>query len=169
MTTKVSIIVAAEARAEGAQAESASPADQTKLRARPAAAAPPTAEPANKGGRGSRRDQLVRMLSTRSGTELAAISAMFGWLPHTTRAALSGLRKAGYAVITEKRADGKPTRYRIAPQIGTASPDDSVPLTARLRTPEHPSEQDSNLGTPVPDDLMATSTDDGFAPATGAA
>jgi hypothetical protein len=36
-----------------------------------------------------------------------------GWLPHTTRAALTGLRKRGYAVLLE-RQDGKPSLYRIA-------------------------------------------------------
>jgi hypothetical protein len=36
-----------------------------------------------------------------------------GWLPHTTRAALTGLRKRGYTVLLE-RQDGKPSLYRIA-------------------------------------------------------
>ncbi len=37
-----------------------------------------------------------------------------GWLPHTTRAAISGLRKAGHAIETIKGAKGVGTRYRIA-------------------------------------------------------
>jgi hypothetical protein len=36
-----------------------------------------------------------------------------GWLPHTTRAALTGLRKRGYSVLLE-RQDGRPSLYRIA-------------------------------------------------------
>jgi hypothetical protein len=36
-----------------------------------------------------------------------------GWLPHTTRAALTGLRKRGYAVVRE-RIDGGNSIYRIA-------------------------------------------------------
>jgi hypothetical protein len=36
-----------------------------------------------------------------------------GWLPHTTRAALTGLRKLGYAVVRE-RVHGGNSIYRIA-------------------------------------------------------
>ena len=35
-----------------------------------------------------------------------------GWLPHTTRAALTGLRKKGHAI--EKTRRGDVTCYRIA-------------------------------------------------------
>lgn len=40
---------------------------------------------------------------------LARLVEVTGWLPHTTRAALTGLRKRGYAVTSEKRlqADGR--------------------------------------------------------------
>jgi hypothetical protein len=43
---------------------------------------------------------------------LDALVEATGWLPHTTRAALTGLRKRGYAVLLE-RQDGKPSLYRI--------------------------------------------------------
>jgi Protein of unknown function (DUF3489) len=36
-----------------------------------------------------------------------------GWLPHTTRAALTGLRKRGYAVIRERIGAGDSV-YRIS-------------------------------------------------------
>lgn len=148
MTRKASTKTRANEQAEGKEAESASPTDPTKRRARPAAAPPPKAEPASKGGGPSRRDELIRMLSARSGADLAAISAKFGWLPHTTRAALSGLRKAGHAVITEKRADGRPTRYRIAVQTGVASAGDGVPLVTEPRAPESPSYPSSDVTAP---------------------
>jgi hypothetical protein len=35
-----------------------------------------------------------------------------GWLPHTTRAALTGLRKTGYAIERDKSPQGK-TVYRL--------------------------------------------------------
>ena len=35
-----------------------------------------------------------------------------GWLPHTTRAALTGLRKRGYAVVHE-RIEGHDSVYQI--------------------------------------------------------
>jgi len=45
----------------------------------------------------------------------ARLAAVTDWLPHTTRAALTGLRKRGYAVTSEKTAsDGAMTSlYRI--------------------------------------------------------
>jgi hypothetical protein len=41
--------------------------------------------------------------------------AATGWLPHTTRAALTGLRKKGYAIDSDK-IDGVPTYRAIAPK-----------------------------------------------------
>jgi hypothetical protein len=37
------------------------------------------------------------------------------WLPHTTRAALTGLRKKGYAIDSDK-VDGVRTYRAVAPQ-----------------------------------------------------
>jgi hypothetical protein len=61
----------------------------------------------------SKKAQLIKLLSRKSGADAVAICAKFGWLPHTTRAALSGLRKAGYEITSIKAGNGKPTRYRI--------------------------------------------------------
>jgi predicted ArsR family transcriptional regulator len=61
----------------------------------------------------SKKNQLVKLLSRKSGADAKAISAKFGWQPHTTRAALSGLRKAGLDLIKDPPDLGKPTRYRI--------------------------------------------------------
>ena len=61
----------------------------------------------------TKKNQLIRLLSARAGRDIAYLSETLGWQPHTTRAALSGLRKAGYSVTAEKAAKGKPARYRI--------------------------------------------------------
>lgn len=61
----------------------------------------------------TKKAQLIKLLSTKSGADVPSISEKLGWLPHTTRAALTGLRKAGYEVTSEKLGKGKPTRYRI--------------------------------------------------------
>ncbi|MCU9849533.1 DUF3489 domain-containing protein [Defluviimonas sp. WL0024] len=61
----------------------------------------------------SKKDQLIRMLSTTTGADVATISRKLGWQPHTVRAALTGLRKAGYEVAAETSGQGKPARYRI--------------------------------------------------------
>lgn len=61
----------------------------------------------------TKQAQLIDMLSRKAGADVKAISKHFGWQPHTTRAALSGLRKSGYELSTEKSGNGKPSRYRI--------------------------------------------------------
>ena len=62
---------------------------------------------------GSKQALIIKMLSRKSGATLEALVGATGWLPHTTRAALTGLRKRGYTVLLE-RQDGKPSLYRIA-------------------------------------------------------
>ena len=42
--------------------------------------------------------QAVEMLGATEGATIAELSEALDWLPHTTRAALTGLRKRGYAV-----------------------------------------------------------------------
>jgi predicted ArsR family transcriptional regulator len=61
----------------------------------------------------TKKAQLIQMLSRKAGADVAAISDKLGWLPHTTRAALSGLRNSGYELASEKPGNGKPSRYRI--------------------------------------------------------
>lgn len=66
-------------------------------------------------GTESKRDRLIGMLSRDAGTTIAEISAALGWKPHTTRAAITGLRKSGREVETAKSADGTSGLiYRIA-------------------------------------------------------
>jgi hypothetical protein len=61
---------------------------------------------------GSKQAKVIAMLSDGSGATMESLIASTGWLPHTTRAALSGLRKRGYAVERTQEADGC-SRYRI--------------------------------------------------------
>ena len=61
----------------------------------------------------TKKQQLIRILSGKSGAEVATISDKLGWQQHTTRAALTHLRKAGYEVAVERPGDGKRARYRI--------------------------------------------------------
>ena len=59
-----------------------------------------------------KRDILVAMLKMPSGASIAELTERLGWLPHTVRAAITGLRKAGHT-IERKAADGGVTIYRI--------------------------------------------------------
>ena len=62
---------------------------------------------------GSKSALLVKLLSAKNGVTLGALEDATGWLPHTTRAALTGLRKRGYA-ISRNRQPGENATYRIA-------------------------------------------------------
>ncbi len=55
---------------------------------------------------------VTRMLKRDAGASLDELLAATGWLPHTMRAALTGLKKKGHA-ITKEKVDGR-TRYSIA-------------------------------------------------------
>ena len=61
----------------------------------------------------SKKAQLIQSLTRKAGVDVGTISDRLGWQTHTTRAALTGLRKAGYEVLGEKPGDGKPRRYRV--------------------------------------------------------
>ena len=62
----------------------------------------------------TKKQALIQLLNRKSGADVAMISDKLGWQTHTTRAALTGLRKAGYEVLGEKPGEGKPKRYRIS-------------------------------------------------------
>jgi hypothetical protein len=57
---------------------------------------------------------LRRLLSRKAGADLAALQSATGWQPHSVRAALSGLRKAGYTIDRAEAAKpGGMATYRI--------------------------------------------------------
>jgi hypothetical protein len=63
----------------------------------------------------TKQDQIASLLLRDEGATLDQMVAATGWLPHTTRAALTGLRKKGYAIDSDK-IDGVPTYRAIAPK-----------------------------------------------------
>ncbi len=69
--------------------------------------------PTSKPSKLTKKSQLIRLLSKEAGSDIASISKKFSWLPHTTRAAMSGLRKAGFEISSIKAGTGKPSKYRI--------------------------------------------------------
>lgn len=68
--------------------------------------APSEAQPktASRKATPTRRDQLAKLLTLTSGATIAQMQDAFGWQPHSARAALSGLRKAGLEIV---RSSGK--------------------------------------------------------------
>jgi hypothetical protein len=62
---------------------------------------------------GSKLALVIEHLQRADGATLIDLTQATGWLPHTTRAALTGLRKRGYAVIRE-RIGVEDSVYRIS-------------------------------------------------------
>jgi hypothetical protein len=54
---------------------------------------------------------VVALLERDGGATLAELVTATGWLPHTTRAALTGLRKKGHAIVRTSR--GGTSSYRV--------------------------------------------------------
>lgn len=67
----------------------------------------------------SKRELIIALLRRQQGASVSEMMAVTGWLPHTTRAALTGLRHKGLLLDRSSREDGKAV-YRIvepAPQV----------------------------------------------------
>lgn len=62
----------------------------------------------------SKMATVIALMQRIEGATLAELVNATGWLPHTTRAALTGLRKKGHAIVRSKRGDT--TCYHI-PQV----------------------------------------------------
>ncbi len=65
--------------------------------------APVTAIPTHAPRASSKSAAVVTLLGRTQGATLPELIAATGWLPHTTRAALTGLRKKGHAITRGKR------------------------------------------------------------------
>ncbi len=77
---------------------------------------------------------VIAMLKKDEGATIDEIIAATEWLPHTTRAALTGLRKRGCAVASDRSDSTRSTVYRIACAEGAAgsASDASVAVTADI-------------------------------------
>ena len=103
---RAAIAVDADERVPAVPDETAPAAQTTK--AEPAAAAPLT--PTR-----TKTAQVLDLLRRDTGATLDELVAATGWLPHTTRAALSGLRKKGHAILRGKR--DHMTCYTLASEV----------------------------------------------------
>lgn len=70
----------------------------------------------------SKQDQIIALLSREEGATIKVLMTATGWLPHTVRAVLSGLRKKGHRIDRQKDGDAGSV-YRILPSpTSEASP-----------------------------------------------
>ncbi len=95
-------VIAADAGGTDASVE----ADQQV--AQPTLDPSPPAEPK----RQSKQNLVIELLRRKDGALLTELVEATGWLPHTARAALTGLKKKGHKLVATKI--DKVTRYTIA-------------------------------------------------------
>ena len=81
------------------------------------AAGTPAARPAP----GSKRTVIIALMRREGGATMDELTAATGWLPHTTRAALTGLRKGGIAVGLAKGQRGAASTYRVEAATAAAA------------------------------------------------
>jgi hypothetical protein len=62
---------------------------------------------------GSKLARVIALLERDHGATIAELIAATGWLAHTTRATLTGLRKRGYAVTIHRSDEKRGSFYRI--------------------------------------------------------
>lgn len=114
-TTKTRMRRAATAQPRRMVRELKAPASNEAI---PAASEPgaapnaPTATTPSSDHPPSKQAIVLELLQRAEGASLDELIAATGWLPHSTRAALTGLRKKGHAIERSKTDDR--TVYRIA-------------------------------------------------------
>ena len=64
----------------------------------------------------SKKDRLIKMLRMPHGVSIQKISEELGWQSHTVRAALSGLRTAGFEISVDRTKKDGVARYKIVSQ-----------------------------------------------------
>src|ERR1700737_4796243 len=69
---------------------------------------------------GSKISHVIGLLQRENGATLDEVVAATGWLPHTSRAALTGLRKRGYAIERRLMAEGRRSYIIVAADQASA-------------------------------------------------
>ncbi len=62
---------------------------------------------------GSKLAAVVDLLQREGGATIEQLADAMGWLPHTTRAALTGLRKRGFGIDRRKAKNKRASAYVI--------------------------------------------------------
>ena len=71
--------------------------------------------------RETKRARLISMLKGAKGADVPTLSRKLGWQAHSTRAALTGLRKAGFVIERKQSEGGGPSSYRITVEPDAAN------------------------------------------------
>jgi hypothetical protein len=99
---------------------------------------------------GTKLAQVVELLQQDRGASIAELIVLTGWLPHTTRAALTGLRKRGFVTAIDRsdkergsvyRVERNPTAEDSAVVHSDAAQADVAPLSRTMRGEAKPKAQ----------------------------
>ena len=99
---------------------------------------------------GTKLAQVVELLQQDHGASIAELILVTGWLPHTTRAALTGLRKRGFVTAIDRsdkergsvyRVERNPTAEDSAVVHSDAAQADVAPLSRTMRGEAKPKAQ----------------------------
>jgi Protein of unknown function (DUF3489) len=126
-TAGLNAIVVDEGASHRIASSSALPAaNEPSLKAKKGADKTPkasaTAAPTSSAPRvGTKIAHVIELLQRDQGAKLDELTAATGWLPHTARAALTGLRHRGYEVRLERGEKGRASVYRALSAIAIAS------------------------------------------------
>lgn len=71
---------------------------------------------------GSKRELILALLRRQLGASVSEMMAVTGWLPHTTRAALTGLRHKGLLLERSSGEDGKAVYQIVEPPSDVLKP-----------------------------------------------
>ena len=63
--------------------------------------------------KGSKLASVMALLCRPEGATIGVLTEATGWLPHTTRAAITGVRKRGYSVVLDRSVEGASV-YRVS-------------------------------------------------------
>jgi Protein of unknown function (DUF3489) len=110
-------LIGLQITAAGLSALGLDPTEQTGDDATPddQLAIPPQHQAAPRAG--TKQDLLLQLLRREQGATINDMMAATGWLPHTTRAALTGLRRRGYHLTRTGRGAGSTYRVDTAAEV----------------------------------------------------
>jgi hypothetical protein len=108
---------------QSAKPEPEAPAQEPLSELRNSSAASDHAAEGKKGPprEGSKLAAVIALLRRSEGATIDVLTKATGWLPHTTRAAITGVRKRGYSVVLDRGAKGASV-YRLSdPHVSEAA------------------------------------------------
>ena len=101
-------------------------------------------------GAGTKLARAIEMLRSEEGATIAELAGAMDWLPHTTRAVLTGLRKRGYAVTHDRSDKARGSAYQIAEDASVVAAVERVIEDDQFASAAESEAMEAALGVPAP-------------------